>query len=138
MTVLDASAVLALIHNEPGSDLVARELAGASLCAANLAEVVGKLVDADIDVARLRQLLDAAGITTEPLIEVVLAELPYVTLLLRVRGNTEIERKYLPVGASSIPGWRRWSRPQSMPWRSAMPSSAWPQEGLRNQRSGRQ
>ncbi len=29
MTVLDASAVLALVHNEPGSDLVADELAGA-------------------------------------------------------------------------------------------------------------
>lgn len=46
MTVLDASAVLALIHDEPGSDIVAAEIAGAVLGAANLAEVVGKLVDA--------------------------------------------------------------------------------------------
>jgi ribonuclease VapC len=67
MTVLDASAVLALIHNEPGSDLVASEIAGTVLGAANLAEVVGKLVDADVDVARLRQLLSAAGVTVEPL-----------------------------------------------------------------------
>jgi PIN domain nuclease of toxin-antitoxin system len=28
MTVLDASAVLALIHNEPGSDIVAAEIVG--------------------------------------------------------------------------------------------------------------
>ncbi|MGI8415722.1 MAG: type II toxin-antitoxin system VapC family toxin [Nakamurella sp.] len=67
MTILDASAVLALIHNEPGSDMVAAEIAGAVLGAANLAEVVGKLVDADLDVARLRELLAAAGVTIAPL-----------------------------------------------------------------------
>lgn len=67
MTVLDASAVLALIHDEPGSDLVAERIAGAVLGAANLAEVVGKLVDADLDVAGLRRLLGAAGVSIEPL-----------------------------------------------------------------------
>ena len=67
MTVLDASAVLALIHDEPGSDIVAAEIAGAVLGAANLAEVVGKLVDAEVDVARLRELLSAAGVIVEPL-----------------------------------------------------------------------
>lgn len=67
MTVLDASAVLALIHNESGHDLVAEKLHGATLGAANLAEVVGKLIDADIDVRRLRVLLSAAGVLVEPL-----------------------------------------------------------------------
>jgi PIN domain nuclease of toxin-antitoxin system len=67
MTVIDASAVLALIHDEPGSDLVAARIAGSVLGAANLAEVVGKLVDAELDVSRLRQLISAAGVTIEPL-----------------------------------------------------------------------
>lgn len=66
MTVLDASAVLALIHDEPGSDLVATRIAGAVLSTANLAEVVGKLVDAKLDVARLQGLLAAAGVAIEP------------------------------------------------------------------------
>ena len=64
MTVLDASAVLTLINNEPGSDVVAAALSGSSIGTPNVAEVVGKLVDADIRPDRLRQLLTSAGCRT--------------------------------------------------------------------------
>ena len=67
MIVLDASAVLALIHDEPGGDLVGSRLDGATLGTTNLAEVVGKLVDVDLDAGRVRGLLTAAGVAIEPL-----------------------------------------------------------------------
>lgn len=66
MTVLDASAVLALVHDEPGADTVAEALTSASLGAANLAEVIGKLIDAAVDVRRVRGLLTATGVVIEP------------------------------------------------------------------------
>ncbi len=70
MTVLDASAVLALVHDEPGASRVVAALPGAVLGAANLAEVVGKLVDVGVDAAPLRRLLGQAGVTVEPVLEV--------------------------------------------------------------------
>jgi ribonuclease VapC len=69
MTVLDASAILALVQDEPGADLVAASLDSGILGAANLAEVIGKLVDADIEVVRVRELLAAAGVTIAPILE---------------------------------------------------------------------
>jgi PIN domain nuclease of toxin-antitoxin system len=66
VTVLDASALLALVHDEPGASLVADVLPSAALGAVSLAEVVGRLVDVGADARRLSGLLAAAGVTIEP------------------------------------------------------------------------
>lgn len=63
MIVLDASAVLTVLHDEPGSDVVARELreSAAIIGAANWAEVAGKVVDADGDVRAVHKLVSAVA-----------------------------------------------------------------------------
>lgn len=101
MTVLDASAVLALVHDEPGADLVAVELGSASLGAANLAEVLGKLVDVGVDVRRLRELIAAAGVMVEPVLE----------------QDAEIAggMRSLPGGRMRTVGFTLWVPPRSLP-----------------------
>jgi PIN domain nuclease of toxin-antitoxin system len=47
MTILDASAVLALLQDEPGADVVEDAIEdGATISAVNLTEVLAKMVDA--------------------------------------------------------------------------------------------
>ena len=65
--ILDASALLALIHDETGADMVANAMAESTISTANLAGVIGKLVDAQINASGVRQLVVAAGGTIEPL-----------------------------------------------------------------------
>lgn len=60
--VLDASALLALLQVEPGSDRVAQALPDAAMSVANLAEVAAKLVDIGLDGAGLVARTDALGI----------------------------------------------------------------------------
>ena len=43
--LLDASALLALLNHEPGSELVEEQIPGAFISTVNLAEVAGKLAD---------------------------------------------------------------------------------------------
>jgi ribonuclease VapC len=60
--VLDASALLALLQNEPGAEIVASRLPHCVMSAVNLSEVVAKLVDHGLPEADLRAALDVLGI----------------------------------------------------------------------------
>lgn len=65
-TVLDASAVLAFLQSEPGSDQVEATLPEAVISSVNWAEVVQKSIAAGVDTAGLREDLEALGLTILP------------------------------------------------------------------------
>jgi len=64
--VLDASALLALLQAESGSDEVARVLPRAALSSVNLSEVVARLVENGMPEAEVQEALDDLGYTIYP------------------------------------------------------------------------
>ena len=56
--VFDASAVLALVRDEPGADKVALHVGRAAISAVNLQEVIKELLLSGLDEATTRELLD--------------------------------------------------------------------------------
>lgn len=66
MIVLDSSALLALLQDEPGAATVEAALPGAVMSPANLAEVLAKGADRGLDVTEQLQLLTSLGIGIEP------------------------------------------------------------------------
>lgn len=64
--VLDASAVLAVIHEEAGSDLIEPHLRTAPISAVNLAEVVTKLQERGFDDAAIDEALQLLALNVCP------------------------------------------------------------------------
>ena len=60
--VLDASALLALLNGEPGSQMISRELKNAEISAVTLAEVVSFLVRVGMPGDEIIQTIDRLGI----------------------------------------------------------------------------
>jgi ribonuclease VapC len=64
--VLDASALLALLQNEPGGDLVQELLETAAISSVNWSEVAQKALDWQTEIEGLRQELEALGLEIMP------------------------------------------------------------------------
>jgi ribonuclease VapC len=64
--VLDASALLALLQDEPGADAVASRLPACTMSAVNLSEVVAKLAEHGVPVAELRAVLEGLDLDVRP------------------------------------------------------------------------
>jgi len=64
--VLDASALLILLNDEPGSDSVEAALPGAAMSAVNVSEVVSKLADRGMPPEAIRTALMGLGLDVLP------------------------------------------------------------------------
>ncbi|HEV2808820.1 MAG TPA: type II toxin-antitoxin system VapC family toxin [Acidimicrobiales bacterium] len=60
--VLDASALLALLFDEPGGEMVERGLTASVISAVNLSEVMQKSLERSVGVESLRDDLEALGV----------------------------------------------------------------------------
>ncbi len=82
--LLDASALLALLNDEPGQERVAAVLPGARIIAVNLAEAAAKLLDYGVPPRSTRTSLAEIGIAIEPFS----AEMAWEAALLRSATRT--------------------------------------------------
>jgi PIN domain nuclease of toxin-antitoxin system len=64
--VLDASALLALINQEPGSEKVAAVISTACMSSVNVAEVVSKLMDKGFSEVEIREIFGALKLLIIP------------------------------------------------------------------------
>jgi PIN domain nuclease of toxin-antitoxin system len=64
--VLDASALLAFLHDEPGADLVRQALDGGIVSTVNWAEVIQKSLLRRADVAGMQEEFTEVGVVFEP------------------------------------------------------------------------
>ena len=67
VAVLDASAVLALLFEETGSDIVRMRVRGALISTVNLAEVLAKLVDKGVPIEKATRAVEMLGMEAVPL-----------------------------------------------------------------------
>ena len=65
-TVLDASALLAFLHDEPGGDRVASALDGGCMSTVNWSEVLQKSLQRGVDVRGMQQEFMDVGLVFEP------------------------------------------------------------------------
>lgn len=103
-SVLDASALMALMHEERGADIVAEAIAsGAAIGLVNLAEVLSKVAEVGQDPAaifeQLRGADDGGALSIEPLTESDCVEIARLRPLTRALGLSLADRACLALAA---------------------------------------
>ena len=96
--VLDASALLAYLLQEPGAEVVDGLLSDARMTSVNWAEVVQKSLSADVDVQGMREELQALGMKVEPFLAADGEKAGQLWPLTRQRGLSLGDRACLSLG----------------------------------------
>lgn len=112
--VLDASALLALIHREPGHELVAASLEGARISAVNLAEAATKLLQRGLLKAQIRENVAALRLEVVPFDEALALEAAALHSVTKEAGLSLGDRACLAtarrLGVPALTTDRQWSR----------------------------
>ena len=96
--VLDASALLALLYLEPGSDLVESAIPGAMISTVNLSEVVAKLADRGMPESAIAETLSNVELDIRPFDAVAALRTGMLRPLTRALGLSFGDRACLALG----------------------------------------
>jgi PIN domain nuclease of toxin-antitoxin system len=102
--VLDASAVLTLLQNEPGAPIVQAAIqAGAALGAVNLAEVISKLAERGMALPDIDSAVDGLALDIVPLDGALARRIGALRPLTRSAGLSLGDRACLALASSGLP-----------------------------------
>lgn len=97
--VLDASALLAMLHGEPGGEAVQDLLQSATMSTVNWSEVVQKALDRQVSVEGLRQDVEALGLEIIPFSAAQAEQAAHLRALTRQAGLSLGDRACLALAA---------------------------------------
>lgn len=97
--VLDASALLAALHGEPGADRVRELLPAARIGSVNLSEVVAKLQERGVPDAVIEEILDDLDLPVVPFMTVTAKRAGLLRAVTRAAGLSLGDRACLAVAA---------------------------------------
>lgn len=98
--VLDASAILALLHREAGADVVAQHLTGAMVSAVNVAEAGSRLIDNGMSDLDVRSVLAALGLEVAVFDADMAYQSAYLRRVTREKGLSLGDRACLALAAA--------------------------------------
>lgn len=97
--VLDASALLAMLHGEPGGEEVQRSLQTSSMSSVNWSEVVQKSLERGVEVEGMRQDLEVLGLQIVPFSAAQAERAAFLRALTRPLGLSLGDRACLALAA---------------------------------------